>query len=137
MIKLFCGKRGSGKSKTLIELANEKVNELKGNSVYIDDDKKRMFMLDGKIRFISMDDYPVKGYCEFKGFICGLVSSDYDIENIYVDGFGEIVNNNNYDGLKLYLDTLEDISKEYAVNVYINIHKDPSEIPSFIQKYVA
>ncbi|MGL5616719.1 MAG: hypothetical protein ACRDD2_10910 [Sarcina sp.] len=137
MIKLFCGKRGSGKSKTLIDLANEKVNELKGNSVYIDDDKKRMFMLDSKIRFISMDDYPVKGYCEFKGFICGIVSSDYDIEDIYVDGFGEIVNNNNYDGLKLYLSALEDISKEYAVNVYINIHKDPSEIPSFIQKYVA
>lgn len=137
MIRLFCGKRGSGKSKTLIQLANEEVNNLKGNSVYIDDDKKRMFMLDSKIRFVSMDDYPVKGYCEFKGFLYGLLSSDYDIENIYVDGFGEIVNNNNYDGLKIYLDALDHLSSKYNVNVYINIHKEVEEIPNFIKKYVA
>lgn len=137
MIKLFCGKRGSGKSKTLIELANDEVNKLKGNSVYIDDDKKRMLMVDSKIRFVSMDDYPVRGYCEFKGFLCGLLSSDYDIENIYIDGFGDIINNINYDGLRMYLDSLDDISKKYDVNVFINIHRDLKEIPQFIKKYVA
>lgn len=137
MIRLFCGKRGSGKSKTLIKLANDEVQNLKGNSVYIDDDKKRMFMLDNKIRFIAMDDYPVSGYCEFKGFLYGLLSSDYDIENIYIDGFGEIINSNNYDGLKMYLNSLEELSSKYNVNVFINIHKELEEIPSFIKKYVA
>ena len=59
MIQVFCSKRGAGKSKRLIELANDRSVISKGDSVYIDDDTRRMMQLNGKIRFIDSSDLEV------------------------------------------------------------------------------
>ena len=92
MIQVFCARRGSGKTKRLIELANHQQLEAKGDSVYIDDDSRPMLQLNRSIRFIDTMEYGVRDCSDFYGMLCGIISSNYDIENIYIDGLFNIIN---------------------------------------------
>ncbi|WP_139905072.1 hypothetical protein [Clostridium thermarum] len=136
MIQVFCGKRGSGKTKNLIAMANECVGSTKGNIVYIDDDKRPMLELDRRIRFISTDDFSLKDYNSFYGFLCGMLSEDYDIETIFIDGLFNIVSGNVSDAAHLFLQ-LEALSTKFGLQIYININHESEELPEFIKKYAA
>lgn len=135
MIQVFCSKRGSGKTKALINMANDRVNVSKGDIVYIDDDKRPIFELDRKIRFISTCDFGVNDYNGFYGFLCGILSEDYDIDTIFIDGLFNIVNGKLQDAAHLFF-SLEKLEKEFNIDFYININEDEM-IPEFIKKYVA
>lgn len=135
MIHVFCNKRGSGKTKELINLANEKVSEAKGNIVYIDDDSRPLLALNRKIRFISTEEYNVKNENSFYGFLCGIISEDYDIDTIFIDGLFNIVCGKVRDAAHLFLH-LEHLSERYNLEFYININSE-EEMPEFIKKYVA
>ena len=136
MIQVFCGKRGSGKSKALINMANNRVLESKGDVVFIDDDNRPMLQLDRRIRFVATDEFGIKDYNSFYGFVCGMLSSDYDIETIYIDGLFNIVSGSITDAAHLFL-SLERLSKNYNLNIFINVNHEDAEVPEFIKKYVA
>ncbi|WP_160674258.1 hypothetical protein [Clostridium sp. C8-1-8] len=133
MIQVFCNKRGSGKTKELISLANRNVLTEKGNSVFIDDDSRCMLQLDKKIRFISTSELELMSYDSMYGFLCGIISEDYDIENIYVDGLCNIVNCEIEDAAHLFY-RLEELADRLGINVYISINHE-NETPDFIKKY--
>ena len=78
MIQVFCARRGSGKTKRLIELANNQMVDAKGDSVYIDDDSRPMLQLSRGIRFIDTNEYYVKDCQSFYGMLCGIISSLLD-----------------------------------------------------------
>jgi hypothetical protein len=136
MIQVFCNKRGSGKTKALINMANSRVKECKGDVVYIDDDSRPILELDRRIRFVTTNDFGLKDYNSFYGFLCGMLSEDYDIETIYIDGLFNIVSGNIGDAAHLFL-SMEKLSKNYNLNIFININHEGAEIPEFIKKYVA
>ncbi|MPQ43726.1 hypothetical protein [Clostridium tarantellae] len=137
MIQVFFSERGSGKSKNLISLANEKALNCKGNLVYIDDDNKRMLHLNKKIRFISMDDFKLESYEQVYGFLCGIISRDFDIENIYLDGVCNLTTNMESEEASRYFNKLEKLTKKFCVNVFINLHQQSDKLPEYIKKYVA
>ena len=137
MIQVFCAKRGSGKTKRLIELANEKQREAKGDSVYIDDDSRPMLQLSRGIRFVDTMEYGVKDCNDFYGMICGIMSSNYDIENIYVDGLFNITKCTMKESVAL-IKRIAKITDKFGVNVFININLNGSEeVPEGIKEYVA
>ncbi|WMJ80585.1 hypothetical protein RBU49_17555 [Clostridium sp. MB40-C1] len=136
MLRVFCDKKGTGKTKALIQSANESVRKAKGNVVFIDDDDRRMFQLDRKIRFISTDDYEIKDYSNFYGFLCGILSKDYDISSVYIDGLFNIVSSDIEGAAHLFYN-LEKLSRKRDINFYININYEKDVIPEFIKKYVA
>lgn len=137
MIKLFCNKRGSGKSKELVNLANADIKKIKGTSVFIDDDDKRMLTIDSKIRFISMKEYPLTTYKEFSAFLCGILSKDYDLENMYIDNLSKIIKEFDMNSLGYYLEDLSNLSTKYNVNVFINVHSEEKGIPEKVKTYIA
>lgn len=135
MIQVFCNKRGSGKTKALITLANDKVGEAKGNIVYIDDDTRPMYELHRSIRFIPTNEFELKDYESFYGFLCGILSENYDIEHVFIDGLGNIVKDSNSNMEKLF-NKLDKIAKSNRINLYITInHEVCEEIPQFIKQY--
>ena len=137
MIQVFCSKRGAGKSKKLIELANDRSLMSKGDSVYIDDDARRMMQLKGKIRFIDTNDLGVVDCDSFYGLICGIISQNYDIENVYVDALSNIINRNILESNNLFK-KLKEFSKRYNLNIFINLNSEcMEELPDFIREYVA
>ena len=136
MIQVFFNNRGSGKTKALINLANEKACCCKGNVVYIDDDERPLLQLDRKIRFISTKNLKLGDYSSFYGFLCGILSEDYDIDTIFIDGLCNIIPMDIGDAAHLF-SGLENLTKEINVQLYININSDNQPAPEFIKKYVA
>ncbi|ENZ03236.1 hypothetical protein HMPREF1092_00422 [Clostridium thermobutyricum] len=136
MIQIFCNERGSGKTKKLIEKANIYVREAKGNIVFIDDDHTNARFVDRNIRFVSTDDFHIKGCKCFYGFLCGILSSDYDIEHIYIDGLLSILNCSLHETKDLFL-KLSKICNKYNIDMFININSEKmTEIPEFIEEFV-
>lgn len=137
MIQVFCAKRGAGKTKRLIELANEHLSKAKGDSVYIDDDARRMMQLKGKIRFINTNELGVIDCDSFYGLLCGVISQNYDVENIYIDALSSIVTKNISESAKLF-GKLKEFSQKFNLNLYINLNCECSdELPDLIREYVA
>jgi hypothetical protein len=135
MIQVFCGKRGSGKTKALIGLANDKVSESKGHVVYIDDNKKPLLQLDKAIRFVDASEFDLNQGKSFYAFLCGMISEDYDIDTIFIDGLFSIVDLVNEEAAHLF-SLLENISDKNSVDFYINV-TEVEGIPDIVKKYVA
>lgn len=133
MIKVFYGKKGTGKTKHMLENANEIVIEAKGNVVYIDDSNEQLMKLAREIRFVNVMDYPVRGTDAFLGFICGIASQNYDIETIFIDGLNYIVGDA---GLESFFKGLELFEKENNLNFFISINGDENNTPDFIKKFI-
>ena len=137
MIQIFCSKRGAGKSKKLIELANERTLISKGDSVYIDDDARRMRQLNRKIRFIDTNELEVVDTNSFYGLLCGIVSQNYDVENVYIDALSNIINRNIPESINLFK-KLKEFSQRYNLNIFINLNCECiDDLPDFIKEHVA
>lgn len=135
MIQVFCGKRGSGKTKALIGLANDKVSESKGHVVYIDDDKRPLLQLDKAIRFVDASEFDLNQGKSFYAFLCGMISEDYDIDTIFIDGLFNIVDLVNEEAALLF-SSLEKISNKNNIDFYINV-TEVEGMPDIVKKYVA
>lgn len=137
MIRVFCNRRGSGKTKRLIELANSHLEYAKGDLVYIDDDSRYVRQLNRKIRFISTDEFNVTDCNSFYGMLCGVIANNYDIENIYIDGLLGIVSCPLNETSHLF-NQLRSLSTIFGINIFINInYEQEDKIPEFIKLYVA
>jgi hypothetical protein len=136
MIHAFCDKKGSGKTKALINLANDGVSRLKGDIVYIAKDSKCILQLDRKIRFISTDDFNLKTYSDFYGFLCGILSENYDVDTIYIDGMFDVVGDLSEDMAHLFYE-MDFLTKKYNIEIFININIEKDYLPENVRKYVA
>ena len=99
MIRLIAGGKGEGKTKRLIEMANATVKTTDGHIVFIDDDRRHIYDLHYDIRFVETVEYPLSNYREFVGFVCGILSQDNDIVEIFVDGITNVIKSIDNDGL--------------------------------------
>lgn len=135
MVNLIASKKGSGKTKRIIDLANERLKDTAGNIVFIDNDKKHMYQLKHDLRFISMDEYPIQTQDEFVGFVCGVISNDYDIEDIYIDGLFKVMHVE-MDGLPKLVDRLENISSAFNINFTMTVSCDTTNIPPTLENYI-
>ncbi len=136
MIHVFCKQKGSGKTKALIDLANSKVKDSKGSLVYINDSNRVLLEIHKNIRFICAQDFNIYNYKDFYGFLCGIISKDYDVDNIFIDG---ILNDlwREKEALELVLSKVEYLSEKFNIDFYINIGCEENNIPNCIRKYIA
>ena len=85
MVELIIGKKGSGKTKQLIENVNSAVSVAKGNVVFISNSNSRnMYDISTKVRMADTSEFEIKSYAELLGFISGIVSGNFDITNIFI-----------------------------------------------------
>ncbi len=133
MVKLISGSMGSGKTKTLIKLANETSVKSAGHTIFIDDDKRHMYDLKHDVRFVCMQDFPIKTVDEFVGFVCGILSNDYDIEHIYIDGLCKVMDCI-VSELPEFVHKLEEIGKRYDIKFVATLSCD--ELPESLSSYI-
>lgn len=135
LLNVIFGKKGEGKTKRIIAMANDNVDKIKGSSIYIDDDSRYMFDIKHQIRFIDASKYSIDSPKMFFGFLSGLVAQDYDIEVIYIDGFLKIVQ---YDLEKLeeFFTHTEDLSRKFNLNIVISVSGNAQEMPAYLEKYI-
>ena len=130
MVQLIVGEKGKGKTKHLLDKVNSAVKTASGNIVYLDKNSKHMYELKNAIRLINISEYPISNTDEFIGFICGMVSQDRDIEEMYLDSFRIVAFINDDNNISLVLDKLTKISEMFNVNFTISIALDEAGIPA-------
>ena len=126
MVQLIVGKKGKGKTKQLLDKVNAEVKTANGNIVYIDKSTKHMFELNNKVRLISATDYPLKNSDEFIGFICGIISQDHDLEELYLDSFLTIANIKD-DEFEHAVEKLDSISEKYGVKMTLSVSMNEAD----------
>ena len=135
MVELLIGKKGTGKTKALIEKVNNALTGAKGNVVFISNDTNRnIFDVKSKARMADTSEFEIKSYDEFLGFISGIVSRDFDITNIFVDGIFKIVGSDNLDGFESFLNRLETMSQKFEITFVISVSIDAETAPDYIKK---
>lgn len=135
MIQLITGKKGKGKTKHLLDKVNEEIQKVSGSIVYLDKNTKHMYELNNKIRLIDVMDYNITNSDEFYGLICGILSGNHDVEQLYFDSFLKIAHLENEDITKI-MQKLEIISQKFAVDFVLSISLDQCELPEFLQSNV-
>ena len=128
MVKILIGHKGSGKTKRMIELANDTVQTAKGSIIFINKNSRLIYDLDYKIRVICMDDFPhVTNEDEYIGFLFGIISSDNDIETIFLDG---IMRHRDFalDILPSFIEKIKVISKETGIDFVLSVSAELEEM---------
>ena len=136
MVELIVGKKGKGKTKVLLDRVNGAVKEANGSIVYLDKSTKHMYELNNKVRLIDVSSYPLKNADEFVGFICGIISQDRDLEQIYLDSFLKVSKLEDADVTDT-LDQLDKIGEKYGISIVVSISLDKEEIPEALQDKIA
>ena len=129
MIEIICGEKGKGKTKVLLDKVNSSVATAAGNVVYLDKSQKHMYELNNKVRLINVIDYPVTNCDEFLGFICGIVSQDHDLEEMYLDSFLTIASIDSDADIVKSMEKLDIISEKYKFRFILSVSKNKSDLP--------
>ena len=134
MIQLIVGHKGSGKTKTMIGMINEAINNAKGNIVCIEKKMKLTYDIKHSVRLIDVDEYAIAGYEMFYGFVAGVLAGNYDIEEVYIDGALKI-GEGDIDGLSVLLERFKNLSNG-SVKFIVTVSADMEELPDGIKKYL-
>lgn len=129
MIEIICGVKGKGKTKELLDKVNTSVTSTSGNVVYLDKSQKHMYELNNKVRLINVTEFPISNCDEFLGFICGIVSQDHDLEEMYLDSFLTIASLEGDESIVKAIEKLDVISEKYKVKFILSVSKDIKDLP--------
>jgi len=133
MVKIITGKKGSGKTKVLIDMINEAAKSTSGNIVCIEKGLKLTYDINHSVRLTDMEDYNLEGVDMFYGFVNGMIAGNFDIKEIYVDGILKVVGRD-YAELGILFDKLDKITGD-DIKCIITVSADDDELPDSVMKY--
>ena len=128
MVQLIVGKKGKGKTKQLLDKVNSEIKEISGNIVYLDKSTKHMYELNNKVRLIDVSQCFIENSDQFVGFVCGILSQDHDLQQIYFDSFLRIACLEGQD-ITPVIEKLEQLSKNFDVQFILSVSMDEEELP--------
>ena len=134
MVKIITGNKGSGKTKILIDAIHEAEKKSNGNVVAIQKGSSLNTDITYKVRLVNIEDYAVEGVDAFYGFVAGILSSDHDCTDIFVDATLKITGRD-YTKRGSMSDKLAKITP--ATTVTLTVSADNSELPESVKKFIA
>ena len=135
MIQVIAGKKGSGKTKRLIDLTNTTAREAEHDVIFLDDDNRYIFDVDHKVRFINAEDYHIHNADMFIGFLCGMLSSNFDIGTVFVDAFLNLCHTDLQNTADVVA-TLDELGRKHNVDFVLSLSADPEELPDHLKQYL-
>lgn len=136
MVQILAGEKGEGKTKKLIAMANEAGKSANGSVVFVDDDNSRMYDLHYSVRFVDTPKFIMEDPQVFRGFVCGILSQNSDIEKIYIDGLNHIVDKVSDADFVKFIEELEKTSAEAETDMIMIISRKQDLLPAEVQKYL-
>jgi hypothetical protein len=128
MLELVLGAKGMGKTKTLVDKANNESKVTNGSIIYIDKNNKHMYELSNVIRLINLDEYNINSQDAFIGFIQGIISSNHNLTHIFLDNFMKL-SSIDLTGLCDMLYMMDEISEKYDIDFVISTGAEKGMIP--------
>ncbi|HBE13284.1 MAG TPA: hypothetical protein DCY74_03835 [Clostridiales bacterium] len=135
MVRMIIGRKGTGKTKLLIELANKAVETSPGHVVCIEKGNKLIFDVRHQVRLVDTDEYNVNNADALYGMVCGIFAANYDIKDLFIDSSLKICSNN-MDAFVTFIQRLEKLAHKYEVNCVTTVSVDIAELPASLNKYV-
>ncbi len=135
MVRIIIGLKGSGKTKHLIELANKAVETSPGNVVCIEKGNKLMFDVRHQVRLVDTDVFGIENADQLFGMVCGIISANYDIKDIFIDSSLKICKDNKDDFVKL-IEALDKITTQKEINLVTTASIDIADFPTSLNKYI-
>ena len=121
MVNLLTGRKGSGKTQQMIDLANQQAKACSGNVVFIKNSHRDTSSVAFDIRVVCMDDYDaITNIDEYIGFLYGMYSANHDVECIFIDGILKRDHIKSEDMPK-FVERLEKISAQCDIDFYVSI----------------
>ena len=136
MVQILAGEKGEGKTKKLIAMANEAGKSANGSVVFVDDDNSRMYDLHYSVRFVDTPKFIMEDPQVFRGFVCGILSQNSDIEKIYIDGLNHILDKVSDADFVKFIEELEKTSAEAETDMIMIISRKQDLLPAEVQKYL-
>ncbi len=134
MVKIITGNKGSGKTKILISAIHDAEKKSNGNVVAIQKGSSLNTDITYKVRLVNIEDYAVEGMDAFYGFIAGILASDHDCTDIFVDATLKITGRD-YAALGAMFDKLAKITPNTTVT--LTVSADNSELPENVKKFIS
>lgn len=134
MVTLIIGHKGSGKTKKLIQAVNDAIESSNGNVVCIEQGTQLRTEVNYRARLVSANEYSIKGFDSFYGFLCGICAGDNDITDILIDATLRI-GSRDYEELATFLKKVEDLSALTGNNFVFTVSADKEELPAVIFEY--
>ncbi len=125
MIKIIIGRKGSGKTKRLVDLVNEAAAKSLGNVVCIEKGDTLTYSVTHKARLIDADAFGISGYGEYYGLLSGIKAGNHDVVQIFGDATLRI-GTRDYEELVAFF---ERISKIDDVEFLFTVSADKEELP--------
>lgn len=128
MVQLLIGHKGSGKTKHMCDMANERVAKAHGSVVFVSKNDRLTTDLKYDIRLVCMEDFKHITNCdEYIGFIYGIISSDHDLEVVFIDSILKHADFSISD-LPEFITRLKNISKDYGPDFVVSISCEKEEM---------
>ena len=134
-MKIIYGPKGTGKTKAIIEDANNALASAKGHVIFITDTNRYTRELKYTIRFVDVTGFEVQGEDGFRGFIKGLVAANGDNEFIFIDGIARIAGKELKE-LSSIFTAMEKLEKDYDVKFVVTCSAAKEDLPDFVLKHV-
>ena len=134
MIKLIVGTKGSGKTKTMIDLINEATKTATGNVVVIEKSMQLTTSINHAARLVDVDEYKINGAEMLYGFVAGVLAGNYDITEMFIDGILKVCGHD-LEAAGHVLNAINAIAGD-SVNVTVTVSADVNSLPESIKKFL-
>ena len=134
MIKLITGKKGTGKTKVLIDMINDSVKSTNGCLVCVEKGETVRRSISYKVRWCGVEQFNISGYEAFYGFLAGMLAGNYDIKEVFVDGIIKI-GGPDLDELGAMLEKIQALTGD-DTQIVFTISADNSELPASVTKFI-
>ena len=135
MLKLIYGPKGSGKTKMLIGMVNEAVKATNGNVVCIEKGIKLRFDINYNVRLINTDEYLIDDAQSLFGFLSGIIASNHDVTEIFIDSALKICQND-MPAFETAVNEMEQLANKTNVNIIITSSIPKGQEPESLKKYI-
>lgn len=135
MIKLIVGLKGTGKTKMLIDMANAAIEKSNGSVICLEKGDKLKFDVKYQIRLVDTDEYYVCDAQSLYGFAAGILASNHDITDLFIDSALKICGDD-IDSFEKLMSEIDTLSEKANVNVVITASVEAEKLPASLQKYL-
>ena len=131
------GLKGTGKTKTLVELVRKAVDEEHGDVICIEKDKVLTYDIPYQARLVHASEYGIQSIELMRGFISGLSAGNFDITHVFIDNLFKIIGQADESALEDFLGWLEKFGEREGITFTVTVSADPAEYGENVTKYLA
>ena len=135
MIKLIVGRKGTGKTKILVDMVEAAEKASSGNVVCIEKVPHLTYDIPSSVRLMETSKDEIEGYEEFYGFLAGVLAGNFDITDAFIDSTLRI-GGRDYDKLGKFLTKLNASVGDRPVNIVFTVSADREELPESVQAFI-